>query len=43
MEILKDTLLKEVAGEVKRLRLENREGEMDIALTKYININLKKF
>ena len=36
----KDTLLKEVADEVKRLRLENKEGEMDIALTKYINKKL---
>ena len=36
----KDTLLKEVDDEVKRLRLENKEGEMDIALTKYINKKL---
>ena len=36
----KEGLLKEVADEVKRLRLENKEGDMDVALKNFINKKL---
>ena len=32
----KEGLLKDVSEEVKRLRLENKEGDMNVAIDKYI-------